>query len=349
MAKNYFKIFLTIVFSTLFFSCSTTSRLKLSITEPALVNIQGQENTVGIINRSLPYKQNETIHPVDNIVTMEERDINKDGANELILGLLNELAKNNTFSTIKIIEEYNLKTEGANVFPPQLSWETIAKISEKHKLNYIFELSFYDADTKIDHRRVSTEKANLVGIKTPVIEHQATVTTFVKNGWRIYDVKNKNIIDETGTNNVVTSIGRGFNTVTPKKAIMGQKKRVVEASNRFGADYALKILPHKARVSRDYYTKGTTNFEIAKRMVQTGNWDGAAKIWAKELNNSEPKIVGRACYNMAIINEINGNLDLAVDWASKSYSDYGDTMALRYLNALKKRVSKNQLLNPQNQ
>lgn len=349
MSKNYLKIVLTILSSALFFSCSTTSRLKLNITEPALVNIQGQENTVGIINRSLPYKQSESIHHVDNIVTMEEKDINKDGANELILGLLNELAKNNTFSTIKIIEEYNLKTEGANVFPPQLPWETIAKISEKHKLNYIFELSFYDADTKIDHRRVSIEKANLVGIKTPVIEHQATVTTFIKNGWRIYDVKNKNIIDETGANNVVTSIGRGINTVTPKKTIMGQKKRVVEASKRFGADYALKILPHKVTVSRDYYRKGTSNFEIAKRMVQTGNWDDAAKIWTKEINNSGRKIAGRACYNMAIINEINGNLDLAIDWASKSYNDYGDKIALRYLNVLEKRGNKNQLLNSQNQ
>ncbi len=50
---------------------------------------------------------------------------------------------------------------------------------------------------------------------------------------------------------------------------------------------------------------------------------------------------------MAIINEINGNLDAAVNWASKSYSDYGDKLALRYLNVLKNRQHKQQQLESQ--
>ena len=49
----------------------------------------------------------------------------------------------------------------------------------------------------------------------------------------------------------------------------------------------------------------------------------------------------RACYNMAIINEINGNLDKAIEWAQKSYEDYNDKLALQYLNILKNRKSKN--------
>lgn len=43
---------------------------------------------------------------------------------------------------------------------------------------------------------------------------------------------------------------------------------------------------------------------------------------------------------MAIINEINGDLDKAIEWASKSYTDYGDKLALRYLNLLKNRKNK---------
>jgi len=69
-------------------------------------------------------------------------------------------------------------------------------------------------------------------------------------------------------------------------------------------------------------------------------WDSAAELWLLETNNKDSKIAGRACYNMAIINEINGDLDKALEWATKSYTDYGDKIALRYINILKNRKAK---------
>jgi len=47
---------------------------------------------------------------------------------------------------------------------------------------------------------------------------------------------------------------------------------------------------------------------------------------------------------MGIINEINGNLDAAIEWTTKSYTDYGDKIALRYINILKNRKAKNEQL-----
>jgi hypothetical protein len=52
---------------------------------------------------------------------------------------------------------------------------------------------------------------------------------------------------------------------------------------------------------------------------------------------------------MAIINEINGNLNAAIDWASKSYIDYKDKNALRYLRILENRMAKNALLAEQSE
>lgn len=347
MAKNYFKLILTISLGTLFFSCGSTNLMTLSVTEPAPIHLPSKGKSVGIINRSLPSKENEAIDIIDKILSAEGKDLDKDGAVESVLGLQTELTKNNGFSAVKIIENADVKTVGMGIFPSTLSWETVDKISKQNQLDYIFELSFYDTDTKINYKSATVEKANVVGIKIPVIEHQATVLTLIKNGWRIYDVKNKEIIDEIASNNEVTAIGRGINPMKAVEAIIGRKQNVLQLSNHLGADYALKTLPYKIRVSRDYYVKGTPNFEIGKRRAQTGNWDGAAELWSKEVSNSDPKIAGRACYNMAIINEINGNLEVAVDWASKSYSDYGDKLALKYLNLLKNRISKKQQLESQ--
>ncbi|MGX7666990.1 DUF6340 family protein [Flavobacterium pedocola] len=319
----------------------------MNVTEPAPVYLESKGKSVGIINRSLPAKENEVFDAIDKILSAEGKDLDKDGANESLLGLQNELTKNNGFTAVKLVEDNNLKSVGMSVFPATLPWETIDKISKQHKVDYLFELSFYDTDTKVDYKTATVEKANVVGIKIPIIEHQATVSTMIKSGWRIYDVKNRTVLDEQGNNNVTTTVGRGISPMKAVEAILGRKQNVLQVSNNLGADYALKTLPYKIRVSRDYYVKGTSNFEIGKRRAQTGNWDGAAELWEKEVNNVNPQIAGRACYNMAIINEINGNLDAAVNWASKSYTDYGDKMALRYLNVLKNRVQKKQQLESQ--
>jgi hypothetical protein len=59
------------------------------------------------------------------------------------------------------------------------------------------------------------------------------------------------------------------------------------------------------------------------------------------------KIAGRACYNMAIINEINGDLDAALQWAQKSYEDYNDKLGIRYVRILENRKYKNDVVKMQ--
>jgi hypothetical protein len=52
---------------------------------------------------------------------------------------------------------------------------------------------------------------------------------------------------------------------------------------------------------------------------------------------------------MAIINEINGDIDLAIECAQKSYEDFDNKLALLYLNILKNRKTRIKMLNHQQQ
>lgn len=56
------------------------------------------------------------------------------------------------------------------------------------------------------------------------------------------------------------------------------------------------------------------------------------------------KIAGRGCYNIAIINEINGSLEDALGWARKLWEDYGIRPALKYLRILENRKYNDELL-----
>ena len=143
----------------------------------------------------------------------------------------------------------------------------------------------------------------------------------------------------------MNTLGKGINPLKAVEAIMGRKEAVLQSSTTIGSNYSTRVLPYTIRVSRDYYVRGTDKFKTAKRRAQTGNWDGAAELWNEEVDNPKRKIAGRATYNMAIINEINGDLNKAIEWASISYTDYKNKLALSYINVLKRRIAKNNQLN----
>ncbi len=349
MRKIYSTIAIPVLLvSIILCSCSSKNLLTISVTEPAPVYVPSNIKSVGIIDRSLPADENEKkIDKIDKILSAEGKNLDKDGAHESIVGLFDELINSNKFYEVKIIDSIDVRSPGSGVFPSPLSWKTIEPVCYENNVDAIFVLSFYDTDTKIDYKAVPVEVGGLLKIKVPVIEHHATIATLIETGWRIYDPINKFILDEFFINETVVLKGVGINPVKAIKAVMGRKEAVLQASNNIGFNYALRILPYRIRVSRHYYVRGTNNFKIAKRRARTGNWDGAAELWDKEVANPKRKVAGRACYNMAIINEINGDLNAAVEWTSKSYTDYKNKMALRYLNVLKYRIERNRQLEQQ--
>lgn len=342
--KKYYSILLLITLTILLHSCSSTNQLTLTVTEPAPVYINKNITKIGIINRSIPDKKYEAFDAIDKILTLEGKELDKKGGIAAIENLKDELLKNNRIQSVVIIDSVDFKKYGIDQFSAELSWAKIDEICKKHNIEALYELSFYDTDSNINYKTITSQVNNNFGIKIPIIEHEATVNTLIKSGWRIYDNKDKVLSDYYTTAKTVTLSGRGINPLKAFETILGRKDAVINVSKNMGYEYALRILPYNLRVSRDYYVKGTNNFEIGQRRAQAGKWDNAAELWLLETNNHDPKIAGRACYNMAIINEINGDLDKAIEWATKSYTDYNDKIALRYLNVLKNRKAKNNQL-----
>lgn len=329
-------------------SCSATNSLKLSVIEPAPVYIPSEIQTIGIIDRSMPTAKNETMDKIDKILSFEGKNLDKDGARQTVVGLFDELVNSDGFYEVKIIDSIDVINPGLGVFPSALSWETVERICYENDVDAIFALSFYDTDTKIDYKAIPITIEGPLGLKIPAIENHTKASTIIKAGWRLYDPISKFIRDEYAINEYIEAVGVGINPMKAVEAIViGRKENILQVSNNIGHSYALRLFPYKIRVERDYYVKGTNNFEIAKRRAQTGDWDGAAELWELEVTNPKKKVAGRAYYNMAIINEINGDLDKAVDWASKSYTDYENKEALGYMKILKYRIEKNKQLEQQ--
>jgi hypothetical protein len=338
------KIVILFVLSLILFSCSSTNELTISVTEPAPVYISKEVTKIGIINRSKPTENSGlALDIADKLLSGEGMTLDKDGADAATKAVFEELKRMNKFSRITIVNDPTIKSNELSSFPAAISWRDIDRICRENNVEVLFELSFYDTDTEIDYETQKTKVKTPLG-DVPALHHYAHVTTYIKSGWRIYDATTNRIADEIGLNDRIMASGSGINPVKAIEAITGRKAAVIDISRQIGSDYAQRILPYRTRVSRDYFVKGNDNFEKAMRRARTGDWEGAAELWAIEVNNPDDKIAGRACYNMAIINEINGNLDKAIEWASKSYADYEIKEGMHYTKILRERVRKNEML-----
>ncbi len=338
------KQFLPIIIIAVALNSCKINQLYLTVVEPAPVTLSKEIKTPGIINRSIPTDETKALDVLEKVLSLEGTDLDKDGAEQCILGLSEELLNNNRFASVKTLNDIDFRTPKTGLFPEPLKWEIIDMICKEKGTDAIFALEYYDTDTRLDYSTNKVDVETPLGIAIPALEHLANMETIVKTGWRIYDPVNRVIADEFSHLQSVVYTGRGINPVVAVAGIIKRKDAIKEVSNQAGHGYALRLLPFELRVMRDYYVKGTGNFKIAKRKAQLGKWDEAGLLWEKETGNQKMKIAGRACYNMGIINEINGDVDAALKWAQKAYEDYNIKPGRKYSRILEDRLYKREVL-----
>lgn len=59
---------------------------------------------------------------------------------------------------------------------------------------------------------------------------------------------------------------------------------------------------------------------LAEKYALNNEWLKAAEIWNKQSKNKNPRMAAKACYNMALVCEMEGKLDNAIDWLVQSHS-----------------------------
>ncbi len=327
--------------------CGSTKEIVIHTMEPSPVHISQKIRRIGIVNRSELQKAEEDKTGLNRMVAAEEQWLLKQGRNAALTGLFNELLKDNRFETIKILDsvpQENLRFEMGN---DSISWTSIENICNTYDVDAIFSMAFFDTETTVSLKKTSMMQPNLMRVKVKVPAQELTLETLIANGWKIYHPKSKEIIDEIVFNDQIISKGKGTNPMEAYKAMEGRKDTLMEQSKITGSNYGQRLLPFKNSVERSYYVRGTINFEQASELVESGDWQGATQLWEKELNNSNSKIAGRACYNLAVMNEIKGDLTSAMDWATKSFKDHNNKEAMEYLDTLKYRSFQNQILEQQ--
>ena len=100
----------------------------------------------------------------------------------------------------------------------------------------------------------------------------------------------------------------------------GHKKIIIDAAKYLGESFGKKVIPSWTPVERMYYTSSNPDMMKAEQYALSNEWIKAAEIWNRETKNKNLKIVAKSCYNLALAPEMEGKIDLSIDWLIRSYS-----------------------------
>jgi len=96
--------------------------------------------------------------------------------------------------------------------------------------------------------------------------------------------------------------------------------RFIEASENLGVLFGTKLIPFPLTVDRMYYKSLNPEMLTAQKLAFNNDWLNAAEIWNRITKSKNRRQAAKAMFNMALVCEMEGKPELAIDWLVKSYS-----------------------------
>ncbi len=346
--KLFHHLFYSVIISVSLFSCVATSSTNIEVMKPADITVAPSILKLGIVDRSHPDKNGKAINVLEGLVSGEGLFQDKYSFAEAVTGLTSGLSKSQRYSIFQI-PGVTLYNNGGTSFSPILSWELVKELCLKNNVDALLVLEIFDTDKSL---KWSTETNSVTrnGITQNELYQVAKMNVSVTAGWRIYDPATMTVVDEYRTYETSSSSGKGLTTYDAEKNLPQYSNEVAKLARINGEKYALRIAPTPMTVLRSYYTGGDERMKLAKVLMRDKKYEEATKLYEAVSTSAEkPKVRGRAFHNIALIHEVTGSIDKAIEFAEKAVAE-GNKSSVSYLNTLKQRKlddekAKQQLIN----
>lgn len=335
-----FPIFLILLFvapMVILPSCKV-GHTRLQVLQPADIMLPQHFQKFVLADRTRPGKGNGqgALNILEGVLTGEGVFQDKWAAEDCVEGLRQVLTMTPRYSVTVAAVDTALKGTGRRQTMPPLDWKTVAKMIGNDTATGLIVLESFDSNTNLFNEVVQTTQRGPDGNNIQVPEYRSHGRIDVYCVWRIYDLKNKSVVDQYTQESWQQFDGSGPTQAVADSKLPSRRDMVSRAGVSAGIAYGHRISPQWIWVDRDYYRKGSPALKSAGKLVRFNNWKTASETWNNEANSSDPKVARRASYNMALAAEQNGQLDLALQWAERAQK-LGEKRAARYIMILQQR------------
>ncbi|HPG34232.1 MAG TPA: DUF6340 family protein [Lentimicrobium sp.] len=335
---------LSVAVMMLLASCGTATQ-QMQILKPGMITLPSDIKRVGVVNRSLPGEGHGFGNFLEGLVSGESIAADREASGKCIRGLAAGLNEGPRLNAV-VIEGVDLRGTGTRQWPVSLPWEQVSDICSRFNVDALIALETFDSDMALRESSADVERV-INKEKVVVREYYAELLMNVRSGWTIYQPALQEIVDQDAFTDEMRWEESGD---SPQKALgsLPSKRELLNESGFFsGTQYAARISPTWVNETRTYYRKANDEFKIAAKFVKQQKWTDAIGIWKRYTVDADPKVAGRACYNMALASEMDGNLVIALEWANRSWQSFGLKQGEFYAQLIEHRIFEQKKLEKQ--
>ena len=328
---------LTLLGLTLAAGCGST--IQLEVLQPAMVSTPAEVRVLAVVDRSKAKNVGQAVLGVlEGALTGEAIGADTEGRRESMRGMVETLTGSPRFDVVQ--PSLKNKDLESSLFDKTLSWPTARKICQMAKCDGIVTLEAFDSDKTDWYDESQVEETNSEGKTVTRTQWEVRREMRILTAWRYYDVKNKNILDDLRDHASARTWSHTGNTkAEAKRQLPPQTDMVKAVGYTSGIEYARRIAPTYVWVTRSFYGGGDPRLKQARTHVRATDWQGARKIWRTMVNDPDPKLKGKALFNIALSWEVEGDLDRALNKAKEAHIALGKGRTASYVATLNARIA----------
>ncbi len=297
-------------------SCAIYEPVQIQVLKPAGTKINPKISRLILVNHA-NYKKKDTELTQNNDSTR---------TNEYFSGLSGILGNSPRLELVQSPVYYFEKPSFSQRFM-KLDWETVSKVCrdssadaaivlENYQITYSDPLQLHYSEDYGLYARLMMENTSL---------------------WRIYYPSEQLIADEYLQKDTLYWDATGITEADIANQLPDIDEAILQSCWYAGQKFGERISPSWVAKKRYLINCEITDFQNAVLYAQQNNWDNAIEIWKKYPYGKKRRLAAFAAYNLAVASETLDHLDIALEWASKSYLIRKNEYVKKYIELLEKR------------
>lgn len=321
-------------------SCNTMQKISIQLATPPLHPVSQEVQSIAILNRSITGKfTNLDRDSLEKILVKSELDLDTVMLDSVAADTTIQVAAKALFESgrfdVVVPKQRNLKRSDKGGLLAPLDKNFIEGIRKDFKVDAVLVLENFSEKviTNLESRSflAGFESASFVN------QYKGTINVAYNLEWRLYQPDFNPPISRYNTKDTVFWDSFDYSLRNMYDKLPSLKEALIGGGIASGVDMADNISPKWNDATRRYYKTGNKEADAAIPLIKSNQWEKAAEIWRKFSDASSKTLRGKVQFNLALAAEMTGNIDLAVEWAKKSYETHYSPQTVSYLKQLNER------------
>ena len=257
-------------------------------------------------------------------------------ADTTILALANLLFESGRYDVVVPVERNIRRDFTYDVLPDTLNRELVGKICSEYNTDALMVMERFYAKTMADY---TSEKYSDPTTGNNY-SYYASLDIKYSAHLRIYKPGNNPLLKEFDLVDTIYWESADYTQQRLFSNLPTIKKAVINAGIKVALDVDGKISPTWIPEKRGYFLFQSKN-DRGQQLMNENNYEEAGKWWAELASSKNKKIRSKAEFNLALVDELNGDIDAAIEWGLKSYNSQYRYQTEVYLKKLQARKENN--------